>query len=162
MGTWLLVALGGAVGAPARYVVDGWVQDRVQQRGQQRGQQRVQYRHRSARVGSRDRVRGAGDPTVGGAGATVLPTGTLVVNVAGSLVLGVVAGLAIDHGLGDGPTTLLGPGLCGAFTTFSTFAYETVALLEEGAWREALRSVAANVVVSLAAAGLGLAATATL
>lgn len=158
MGTWLLVALGGAVGAPARYVVDGWVQDRVQQRGQQR----VQYRHRSARVGSRDRVRGAGDPTVGGAGATVLPTGTLVVNVAGSLVLGVVAGLAIDHGLGDGPTTLLGPGLCGAFTTFSTFAYETVALLEEGAWREALRSVAANVVVSLAAAGLGLAATATL
>lgn len=78
------------------------------------------------------------------------PWGTLAANVLGSLVLGVLAGGALLGATRDGVQALLGVGLCGALTTFSTFGYETVALFSEGA---RLYSVA-NVVVSVLA-GLG-------
>jgi len=73
------------------------------------------------------------------------PWGTLAVNVAGSLLLGLIAGLPADPAV----TALVGTGFCGALTTYSTFAYETVAL--------AGRRAAANVVVSVLA-GIGAAA----
>lgn len=87
------------------------------------------------------------------------PWGTFVINVVGSFVLGLVTGLASHHGLPRTPTIVIGVGLCGGFTTWSTFMWETVALTEAGAAAQA----ALNVVVSLAAgfaaaaAGLGLA-----
>jgi CrcB protein len=83
--------------------------------------------------------------------------GTLVVNISGSLVLGVITGLALYHGLPSTPKTILGTGFCGAYTTFSTFAFETVRLAEEGETRAATRIVIASLLLPAAAAGLGLA-----
>jgi CrcB protein len=116
----LVVAVAGAVGAPARYLLDRFVQGRV---------------------------------------ATVFPWGTFVINASGAFLLGVVTGLALHHGLGPLPRAALGPGLCGAYTTFSTFAYETVRLVEDGAWWEAAVNVAASLGVGLLAAGAGLGVT---
>jgi CrcB protein len=88
------------------------------------------------------------------------PLGTLVVNVSGSFVLGVITGLVLYHGLGRAPTFVLGTGLVGAYTTFSTFGLETVQLAEGGRPRAAGLNVAASVVFGAAAAALGLAITA--
>ncbi|MFI8204118.1 fluoride efflux transporter CrcB [Streptomyces sp. NPDC085937] len=79
-----------------------------------------------------------------------LPWGTFTVNVAGSLVLGLVTGAAAAGAAGSDLQLLLGTGLCGALTTYSTFSYETLRLVEGGARGHAV----ANVVVSTAA-GLG-------
>jgi CrcB protein len=107
--TWLWVALGAAVGAPARYLTDRW----------------VQTRHDS-----------------------VFPWGTLTVNIGASLVVGVLAGAA--NAIVPGVALVLGTGFCGALSTYSTFSYETLRLLETRARGYA----AANVLVALAA-GLG-------
>ncbi|GAB3074163.1 fluoride efflux transporter FluC [Phycicoccus sp. Root101] len=74
--------------------------------------------------------------------------GTLVVNVVGSLVLGLVAGWATAP---PWVMPLVGIGFCGALTTFSTLAFETWVFLERREWRP----FAANLTLSL---GLGLAA----
>ncbi|MFF9059644.1 fluoride efflux transporter CrcB [Streptomyces sp. NPDC014882] len=82
---------------------------------------------------------------------SVFPWGTLVVNVVGCAVLGLVTGAAVtDSHL----RLLLGTGFCGALTTYSTFSYETLRLSETGAALHA----AANVVASVAA-GAGAAFT---
>lgn len=81
---------------------------------------------------------------------SVVPWGTLVVNVAGSLVLGVTAGAVAAA---DGPAwvpTLVGTGFCGALTTYSTFAFETVRLLKKGLPWAALVNVGVSFVVGLA------------
>ncbi len=111
------VALAGAVGAPARYLVDGIVQSRA------RG---------------------------------VFPWGTFVVNVTGSFLLGLLTGLALHRGLGPVPQAVLGSGFGGAYTTFSTFSYETVRLIEDGSIREAALNALAGLAVGLLAAALGL------
>jgi fluoride exporter len=105
--TLLLVALGAAVGAPLRYVVD----------------RAVQTRHDS-----------------------VFPWGTFCVNVGGSGLLGLLAGLPTPTRL----SALLGVGFCGALTTYSTFGYETLRLTEDGA-----RFLAAVNAVGSVLAGLG-------
>jgi fluoride exporter len=114
---YLAVAATGALGAPARYLVDLVVSQR----------------------------RGG-----------VFPWGTFVVNASGAFVLGVVTGLALHHGLSDSARTVLGTGLCGAYTTFSTFGYETVRLLEDRAWREAVLNVVGSLAVGLLAGAAGL------
>jgi fluoride exporter len=85
------------------------------------------------------------------------PWGTFAINASGSLLLGVLTGLALQHGLSATTKTVLGTGFCGAFTTFSTFTFETVRLAEEGAARDALFNIAANAVVGTLVGGLGLA-----
>jgi fluoride exporter len=117
----LLVLVGGAIGAPLRYLTDLFVQSR----------------HDS-----------------------VFPWGTFAVNVVGSLVLGATAGAVAAA---DGPAwvlTLVGTGFCGALTTFSTFGFETVRLVEDGSVLEAALNVGASLVVGMAAcvAGWSLAA----
>jgi len=89
-----------------------------------------------------------------------VPWGILVVNVSGSLLLGVVVGAALYRGFSDTPRVILGTGFCGAYTTFSTFSFDTVRLLEEGAGAEAFANVALSLVAGLAAAGAGLAVAA--
>lgn len=82
---------------------------------------------------------------------TVFPWGTLAVNIVASFILGILTGAAgsIDPDL----MLALGTGLCGALSTFSTFSYETLRLIQSGARFYA----AANVAISLAA-GIGAAA----
>jgi fluoride exporter len=84
------------------------------------------------------------------------PWGTLVVNISGSFLFGVVTGLALDHGLAREPRIVLGTGFCGAYTTLSTFTYETIRLVEDGAVRAAVRNVAGTAVAAVVAAGAGL------
>jgi CrcB protein len=87
----------------------------------------------------------------------VVPWGILLVNVSGSFLLGLVTGLALHHGLGRTPRIVIGTGFCGAFTTFSTFTYETVRLLEEGDVAEAFANLGLTLLLGGVAAALGLA-----
>lgn len=120
--TLLAVLVGGAVGAPLRYLTDLWVQSR----------------HDS-----------------------VFPWGTFTVNAVGSAVLGLTAG-ALDVTSGpDWVLPLVGIGFCGALTTFSTFGFETLRLLEEGSVGEAALNSVGSVVVGLAACAGGWYAGAT-
>ena len=107
--TILLVALGGAVGAPLRYHLDQLV------------------------------------------GRRTFPRGTLLVNVVGCFVLGLLVQTTSGPAL-----TLLGTGLCGALTTYSTFGYETVRLFEDRKTAHAVANVAVSLVAGLGAALLGL------
>jgi fluoride exporter len=86
----------------------------------------------------------------------LFPFGTLTVNVAGSLVLGVLAGFTLSHTGGATAKTVVGTGFCGGLTTWSTASWETVRLTEEGATRTALMFTLANLLASFAAAALGL------
>ena len=87
------------------------------------------------------------------------PYGTFVVNVTGSLVLGLVTGLALHHGLGTTATVVIGSGFAGGYTTLSTWAWETLALAEDDALLAAAVNVFGSFAAGLAAgaAGLGLA-----
>jgi len=115
---WAAFLVAAAIGAPARYLLDGFIQDR----------------------------------TTG-----AFPWGTFVVNITGCFALGALTGLALYHGLGPTPRVVIGTGGLGAYTTFSTFTFETVALAEEGAISDAAQNAVASFVVGLAAAAAGLA-----
>jgi CrcB protein len=84
---------------------------------------------------------------------SVFPWGTLIVNVVGSLVLGVVVGLPANNAV----LALAGTGFCGALTTYSTFSYETLRLTQEGARLYALANIVMSVVAGLVAAYAGVA-----
>jgi CrcB protein len=114
--TVALVLIGGALGAPLRYLTDLV----------------VQARHDS-----------------------VLPWGTFTVNVAGSLILGGVASAVVHGGAPGWLLTLVGTGFCGALTTFSTFGFETVRLVEDGSWLEAGLNVGLSLAVGLLACAGG-------
>lgn len=79
------------------------------------------------------------------------PYGTLVVNVLGSLLLGVLVGAALS----TGAFRLLGTGLIGAFTTFSTWALESHRLGEDGRLRVAIVNFAVSLLLGVAAAWAG-------
>jgi fluoride exporter len=87
---------------------------------------------------------------------TVFPLGTWLINISGSFVLGLITGLAAHHGLPTHVVAVVGTGACGGYTTFSTFSYETVRLMEDGAGLLALGNLAGSVLCGLAAAALGL------
>jgi fluoride exporter len=84
-----------------------------------------------------------------------LPLGTLVVNISGSFVLGVLVGLNRGDRLSASALLVTGTGFCGGFTTFSTFAFETVRLFDAER-ADAGRYVALTTLLCLPAAGLGL------
>ena len=88
---------------------------------------------------------------------SVFPWGTFAVNVTGSLVLGVLAGGIAAHAVPGAVGTLLGTGFCGALTTYSTFGFETVRLLSDGARFYAVLNAVASVVAGLGAAFCGIA-----
>lgn len=113
------------MGAPTRYLVDRWVSalvDRLES--------------------SQEVVRPVG----------LFPWGTLVVNLVGSFLLGVISVQASPR-----LATLLGAGFCGALTTYSTFGAQTLYLIEEGEARVAAWNVGVSVVAGVAAAALGVA-----
>jgi CrcB protein len=86
---------------------------------------------------------------------TVFPWGTLAVNLAGSLVIGFLLGAQRNLGLPPAAFALLGTGLCGGLTTFSTFSYETLRLLEDGSVREAGLNVIGSLALGVLLAWLG-------
>src|SRR5919109_3676868 len=86
------------------------------------------------------------------------PMGTLIVNLTGCLLLGFL----IRYALGSPAVTpevraLLTTGLCGGYTSFSTFGYETVSLVQDGDWRRATLYVALSLIGSIVAVILGMA-----
>lgn len=107
----LIVALGGALGAVARYGLGDLV-----------------HRYYPGRF----------------------PLGTMVINILGCLALGAIMSLVEDRqSLRPEARLFLGVGICGAFTTFSTFGYETVQLMRDGSWGMAAVNVTVSVVVGL-------------
>lgn len=86
---------------------------------------------------------------------SLFPWGTFTVNVVGSLILGVLAGGATAGAVPGSAIALLGTGLCGALTTYSTFGYETLHLTENGARFYAALNAAISVLAGLGAAFLG-------
>ena len=119
--TLLMIALGAAVGAPARYLT----------------YRAVQSHHES-----------------------VMPWGTLSVNVIGSLILGALTGAG--NAVSPSVVALLGTGFCGALTTYSTFSFETWRLIEEESYGAAVANVVVSVGAALAAVVVGYAAAAVL
>jgi fluoride exporter len=112
--TPLWVALGAAIGAPARYLTD----------------RTVQASHDS-----------------------VFPWGTLTVNLVGSFILGFL--IAAGTHLSPAVTAALGTGFCGALTTYSTFSYEILRLLEDRSRFYAVANVVASLLGGFGAVGLG-------
>jgi CrcB protein len=121
---YLLVGLGGFIGANARFVV--------------------------ARL-------------VGALFETRFPLGTFVINVSGSFLLGILGTIVAEKIMpsSEAMRLALGVGFLGAFTTFSTFEFETHALLEDGSWSTAAMNMLASLFVGLLAlrAGIVLAKT---
>jgi CrcB protein len=97
------------------------------------------------------------DGAIGDRTKGAFPWGTFTINATGSLLLGFLTGLALYHAFPTTPKVILGTGFCGAYTTFSTFSFETVRLIEEGAINEAVRNALGTLVTGAAAAGMGLA-----
>ncbi|MFE9581328.1 fluoride efflux transporter CrcB [Nocardia sp. NPDC006044] len=79
------------------------------------------------------------------------PWGTLAVNITGCLILGAITGAGLSA-----PWMLLaGTGFCGAFTTYSTFTYETVRLAQHRAYRQATLNATISITAGLTAAAIG-------
>lgn len=119
--TYVLLAVGGVIGALGRYHTARLVQARI------------------------------GD---------AFPLGTLLINLSGSLALGALTGLVARQAiwLPEEASLLLGTGVCGAYTTFSSFGYETVGLWRQGRPRRACVYVVSQLVLGPLAAWLGLVA----
>ncbi|BBZ34627.1 fluoride efflux transporter CrcB [Mycolicibacterium confluentis] len=83
--------------------------------------------------------------------AAAFPYGTLTVNLTGAVLLGFVAGLTLSHHA----ALLAGTAFVGAYTTFSTWMYETHRLAEERQYRPAIANIVVSVVLGVAAAWLG-------
>lgn len=119
---YLLVGLGGFVGAIARFVVGRWA---------------------------------------GVLFDTRFPLGTFAINISGSFLLGIL-GTVVAERVWPSPDALrlaLGVGFLGAFTTFSTFEFETHALLEDGSWLLAAINMVGSLIVGLVALRAGIVLT---
>lgn len=124
MFSYLLIAIGGALGSVARYWLSGAVAQRF---------------------------------------GETFPAGTLLVNISGSLIIGLLAGLTgPDSRILISPTIrqFLMIGICGGYTTFSSFSLQTFTLWREGEWLWAGANCVFSVVLCLAAVWLGYVATA--
>lgn len=84
-----------------------------------------------------------------------MPWGTMSVNIAGSLLLGLIVGLDVHRSLPAVVTLGLGVGFCGSLTTFSTFGYETLRLVETGARAPAVLNVVLSASAGLSAVAIG-------
>ena len=121
---YFYVAVGSAVGGLARFVVGSWLQVRLADWA----------------------------PRTGSAPSLPFPIGTLIVNVTGSFLFGVILVVVARQGAHANATRLLlAVGLCGGYTTFSTFSSDTVGLLENGGGALAVLNVVASVGLALLA-----------
>ena len=97
------------------------------------------------------------DGAIRARGRTTLPVGTMLINVSGSLVLGLLAGLVLANRLPAEVQTVAGTGFLGGYTTFSTASVETVRLIQSGRPGTGLLNALGTMVLALAAAAGGLA-----
>lgn len=87
---------------------------------------------------------------------TGFPCGTLLVNLSGCFLFGIIYGFFLRQGMASNSwCLLLTTGVCGGFTTFSTFVHESVQMLQSGHWGGFVAYVAISVVVGIALAALG-------
>jgi fluoride exporter len=116
---YLVISLGGILGANARYVLGTWIAQRY---------------------------------------GTSFPYGTLVINVSGSLVIGLFLTLIAERFvLHPNWRLFFAVGFLGAYTTFSTFSYESVVLLQNGSWRLGLVNMVGSMVLGPIAVVIGMA-----
>jgi len=95
---------------------------------------------------------------IAAAAGVTFPVGTLVINAIGSFLISIVMYLGLSAGaIGPDVRVFLAVGILGGFTTYSSFNYETLALVERGAWPLAAAYLAATLLGCLAAGVLGLA-----
>ena len=128
MMNYIYVAVGSAVGGVARFVVGTWLQSRLDDWA----------------------------PRTSVPPLLPFPIGTLIVNVTGSLLLGVILVVVSRQGpFANATRLLLAVGLCGGYTTFSTFSADTLGLLENGGGTLAALNVVASVGAGLAAVFAG-------
>lgn len=84
------------------------------------------------------------------------PFGTFLVNIIGSFIIGIVLALSLkDESFLNNWKVFLATGICGGFTTFSSFSAENVALLQNGKFGIALLYITLSIVLGIAAAWLG-------
>jgi len=86
------------------------------------------------------------------------PYGTILINVLGSFVIGYVGALTLQSGryaVSDNLRLFVMVGICGGFTTFSSFSLQTFDLLRAGAWGRAMANIVVSVVLCLAAVAVG-------
>ena len=115
---YLVISLGGILGANARYLLGTWITERY---------------------------------------GTSFPYGTLVINVSGSFVIGLFLTLIAERFvLHPNWRLFFAVGFLGAYTTFSTFSYESVVLLQNGGWRLGLGNLVGSVVLGPIAVVMGM------
>ena len=85
------------------------------------------------------------------------PWATVIINVSGSLLLGVLAGIVLFDGGSPAWQTVLGTGFCGGYTTFSTASFETVRLIQQRKRVLALLNASLSLLLAVAACAAGLA-----
>jgi CrcB protein len=126
--SYLYVAIGSAAGGLARFVVGTWLQSRLDDWA----------------------------PRTAGAPSLPFPIGTLIVNVTGSFLLGVILVVVARQGQqANALRLLLAVGLCGGYTTFSTFSADTVGLMENGGGSLAVLNIGASLALGLLAVFAG-------
>jgi CrcB protein len=118
LATYLIIGMGGFIGANARFIVGRWA---LQKWGGQ------------------------------------FPIGTFLINVSGSFILGLFATLALHFAWDDRWRLLIAVGFVGAFTTFSTFEYETLELAIHGSWSGAAANILGSVICGFVAGFIGIA-----
>ena len=87
---------------------------------------------------------------------TAFPLGTFLVNLSGSFLLGLLTGFDLAGHLPGPLKALVATGFCGAYTTFSTWSFETVRLLEESEYLMAFLNAILSLLIGLVAAGAGI------
>jgi CrcB protein len=123
-----LMAIAGGIGAIARFMLDGLIRGRMN----------------SGHLSS-------------GHLSSALPLGTMIINVSGSLLLGFVTGLVLFHAVPSDWQLVVGTGFFGGYTTFSTASFETARLIQERRFVAALVNGIGMLLLSVGAAGAGLA-----
>jgi len=98
------------------------------------------------------------DGLIRGRWSHTFPVATVLINVTGSLAIGLLAGAGLYHGLGSGWHLAAATGFCGGYTTFSTAMIETVRMIQSGQVRRAVVNVVGSVVLAVAAVALGIGA----
>lgn len=95
------------------------------------------------------------DRTIQARHQSLMPWGTMSANLVGSTVLGLLDGIETEHVVPHGLVLLIGTGLCGTFTTFSTYSYETMRLYQTGARMQAVLNLAVTIAAGLGAVSIG-------